>query len=178
MNKTEAVRNVSVFGAICVALFLSFGLVIAGTTETKVIAEKQLAPQTTCPVMGEKISKKYYADTNGKRVYFCCAMCIKTFKKNPEKYFAKLEELGQSAEAIGQSAEAIGPEKVPAAAAKCPMMNDSSKTKGCYTCPMHPEVMNKDAGKCPKCGMTLEFRKCSMDSAKAKGGCCRMKMNN
>lgn len=24
-----------------------------------------------------------------------------------------------------------------------------------YTCPMHPEVVQKAPGKCPKCGMTL-----------------------
>lgn len=28
--------------------------------------------------------------------------------------------------------------------------------KEMYTCPMHPEVMKKKAGKCPKCGMNLE----------------------
>jgi len=25
-----------------------------------------------------------------------------------------------------------------------------------YTCPMHPEVQEKEPGKCPKCGMKLE----------------------
>lgn len=25
-----------------------------------------------------------------------------------------------------------------------------------YTCPMHPEVQEKEPGKCPKCGMNLE----------------------
>ncbi|MDH5716928.1 MAG: hypothetical protein OEZ22_04750 [Spirochaetia bacterium] len=25
-----------------------------------------------------------------------------------------------------------------------------------YTCPMHPEVENKETGECPKCGMDLE----------------------
>jgi hypothetical protein len=24
-----------------------------------------------------------------------------------------------------------------------------------YTCPMHPEVLSKEAGRCPKCGMAL-----------------------
>ncbi len=28
-----------------------------------------------------------------------------------------------------------------------------------YTCPMHPEVMKGDPGKCPKCGMTLVLQK-------------------
>ena len=30
-----------------------------------------------------------------------------------------------------------------------------------YTCPMHPEVVSKEPGKCPKCGMTLVPRKLS-----------------
>lgn len=25
-----------------------------------------------------------------------------------------------------------------------------------YTCPMHPEVQQKEPGQCPKCGMDLE----------------------
>jgi hypothetical protein len=25
-----------------------------------------------------------------------------------------------------------------------------------YTCPMHPEVQEKEPGKCPKCGMKLK----------------------
>ena len=28
-----------------------------------------------------------------------------------------------------------------------------------YTCPMHPEVVSDQAGKCPKCGMTLVEKK-------------------
>lgn len=32
---------------------------------------------------------------------------------------------------------------------------DSYKKEAMYTCPMHPEVREKKAGKCPKCGMAL-----------------------
>jgi Cu+-exporting ATPase len=28
-----------------------------------------------------------------------------------------------------------------------------------FTCPMHPEVAQKEPGRCPKCGMTLELKK-------------------
>jgi len=44
-------------------------------------------------------------DYKGERVYFCCAGCPDTFKKNPEKYMKKLK------------AEGIELEKVPAEAA-------------------------------------------------------------
>nr|WP_290997410.1 heavy metal-binding domain-containing protein [Hyphomicrobium sp.] len=34
-----------------------------------------------------------------------------------------------------------------------------------YTCPMHPEVVSKEPGTCPKCGMTLVPRGAAMDHA-------------
>ncbi len=70
------------------------------------LAEKSKAPattdqpsvtshaQTTCPVMGDPIDKKFYADYKGKRVYFCCGMCPATFAKDPEKYMKILAKNG------------------------------------------------------------------------------------
>src|SRR6266702_1196921 len=34
-------------------------------------------------------------------------------------------------------------------------MDMKSMNKTMYTCPMHAEVMQKEAGTCPKCGMAL-----------------------
>ncbi len=48
--------------------------------------------QTTCPVMGGKINKKVFTEYKGKKVYFCCAGCDKTFNENPEKYLSKLPQ--------------------------------------------------------------------------------------
>jgi YHS domain-containing protein len=59
--------------------------------------------QTVCPVLGGHINKEIYADSQAKRVYFCCPGCIGVFKNNPEKYLNKLEEQG------------ITPEKSPGA---------------------------------------------------------------
>ena len=50
--------------------------------------------QTTCPVMGNPIDKNVSTDYNGKRVYFCCPMCIDKFKSEPEKYMKKMESEG------------------------------------------------------------------------------------
>lgn len=42
--------------------------------------------------------------------------------------------------------------------------NDSLKTETKteadveYTCPMHPQVIRKEPGKCPECGMDLQVR--------------------
>src|SRR4030042_3958256 len=53
--------------------------------------EVQRPEQSLCPVMGNPVNKQVYADYNGKRVYFCCAPCIDSFKKDPETYMKKLE---------------------------------------------------------------------------------------
>lgn len=58
------------------------------------------AAQTTCPIMGGPINKELYADYKGQRVYFCCMACPEEFNKNPEKYIAKLKEMGQEPELI------------------------------------------------------------------------------
>ena len=85
--------------------------------------------QTTCPVMGGAINRSLYADHDGRRVYFCCAACVDTFKADPEKYIKKLEDQG------------VVLEKVPAA--------------DVWTCPMHPDVRQDTPGKCPTCRMDL-----------------------
>lgn len=48
-----------------------------------------------CPVSGEKVGEmgeiiKY--EYNGKIYNLCCQMCVKDFKKNPEKYSAVAEK--------------------------------------------------------------------------------------
>lgn len=41
---------------------------------------------TTCPVMGGSVDKNIFTMYEGKKVYFCCPGCIKSFQENPEKY--------------------------------------------------------------------------------------------
>ncbi len=50
--------------------------------------------QTVCPVMGGKINKALYVDSNGKRVYVCCEGCTDKIKADPGKYIKKLEAQG------------------------------------------------------------------------------------
>lgn len=57
-------------------------------------AAKGPHPQTVCPVMGGEIDKDVYIDYEGKRVYFCCPMCIDKFKADPAMYIKKLEDEG------------------------------------------------------------------------------------
>ena len=73
---------------ISITVIFIFSLTLAGSAFAK--------EQVNCPVMGGKINKELYADHDGKRVYFCCAMCSDSFKKDPQKYIKKLEDDGVS----------------------------------------------------------------------------------
>jgi YHS domain-containing protein len=72
---------------------VSFGGVAKDSTKTAA-APKQLKPQTNCPVMGDEIDSSAYTDIQGQRVYFCCKMCDKKLRADPEKYFKKAAEQG------------------------------------------------------------------------------------
>ena len=82
---------------ISVTVIVIFSLTLAGSVFAK--------EQVTCPVMGNKINKEIYADHEGKRVYFCCAMCIDTFKKDPAKYIEKMKKEGVEPDAVPASPE-------------------------------------------------------------------------
>lgn len=54
--------------------------------------------QKTCPVMvGNAIDPNLHVDYQGKRVYFCCNMCVGEFQKNPEKYLDRLPQFNDEA---------------------------------------------------------------------------------
>src|SRR5262249_46578494 len=44
-------------------------------------------------------------------------------------------------------------------------VSPQQQQESAYVCPMHPEVKSKDAGTCPKCGMTLKQMSGSQASA-------------
>lgn len=48
-----------------------------------------------CPVSGEEIGEgeEYKFEYEGKIYNFCCKMCVKDFKKDPQKYIEKLKEI-------------------------------------------------------------------------------------
>jgi len=62
--------------------------------------------QKFCPVRGKPISKDVYIDYEGKRVYFCCPMCVDTFEKDPAQYPVKPDAQPQGDAEHGQSQEA------------------------------------------------------------------------
>jgi len=73
----------------------------------------------------------------GQEYYFCSQGCLEAFKQDPKKYLTKTN-------------------LVDAPYAKAKERETSSKGGGMYTCPMHPEIQQREPGSCPKCGMALE----------------------
>lgn len=71
-------------------------------------AQKELKPQSTCPVMGENINKEVHLDYQGQRVYFCCPACKETFLKDPEKYFDKFQKDGVLLESVQKKCPVMG----------------------------------------------------------------------
>ena len=53
--------------------------------------------QTTCPVTGNPIDKKFFTYYKGRGIYFCCADCIEKFNADPEKYLNAMREAEEKA---------------------------------------------------------------------------------
>ncbi|MFW6164324.1 MAG: YHS domain-containing protein [Planctomycetota bacterium] len=71
----------------------------AAEGENRVVVDP--GTQKTCPVMGGDINKEHYVDYEGKRIYFCCPGCDRTFSESPEKYIEKLREKGETLAQLG-----------------------------------------------------------------------------
>ena len=125
------------------------------------------APETTSgmpqrdPVCGMDVMPEEAAATHehgGKKYYFCNAMCAERFAASPEHYLASDYDPMQAMEAEMAS-----------------MMQASGSAHGGanveFTCPMHPEVIEKSFVPCPKCGMALEPRTIEMPATRTEYTC-------
>jgi YHS domain-containing protein len=167
----------------CVVALVVSAVVVGQTVSTKkdstktVIHTKQLSQQITCPIQGDTINKKLFVDYKGKRIYVCCEGCIAQVKKDPEKYIKMLEAKGQSVETIPtaskkESSNIKADTSMKDVDMKGMKMSGESPSKdvetGYWTCTMHPEIHQAGPGNCPKCGMTLVFKKSEKDTTKMK----------
>lgn len=138
-------------------------------TSKSMTHQKQLKPQTTCPVTGDPIDKKLYVDYQGKRIYVCCQDCITAVKKDPGKYIKKLESEGQGVEENTTGADMKTGTSMKNMDMK--MKSDTSTqtaANGFWTCSMHPEIHEAGPGSCPKCGMKLIYKKSDMKPMEMK----------
>jgi len=84
-------KEMKILIIICCAFLIgsSFAQTTVKVTTTNTVATAKV--QTMCPIMPKQpISKKIFADYNGKRIYFCCQGCLSAFKKDPEKYMKQI----------------------------------------------------------------------------------------
>jgi len=94
------------------------------------------------PVCGMTVSPARAAghhEHEGTTYYFCGKGCLERFRADPEKYrkpAIPIEEVAPPAPAPGAE----------------------------WTCPMHPEIVQKGPGSCPLCGMALEPRTLTLET--------------
>ena len=79
--------------AISVCFLLAFAFLTA-----KGVGRTEEVTNEMCPVMEGKVDPKIFTEYEGKKVYFCCPMCVSKFKKDPEKYMGKLPQFAKSEE--------------------------------------------------------------------------------
>ncbi len=60
--------------------------------------------QTECPVSHEVLENKdNFTDYEGRRIYFCCDKCVKSFAKDPQKYLSKMSVSDSESESGSKS---------------------------------------------------------------------------
>jgi Cu+-exporting ATPase len=105
------------------------------TTET---AAAHIDPVCGMTVAPHRAAASY--DYAGKTYYFCNPACLQRFRANPEHYLQR------------DGTQESAPAK--------PVPDANS-----YVCPMHPEVVRREPGACPICGMALEPRVAALEDA-------------
>jgi len=87
------------------------------------------------------------AEYNGRTYYFCHPSCLERFQADPGAFASE----GGKAEGLARVAS--GEWRVASSRAERPGAGPVD-----YTCPMHPEIVQRGPGDCPICGMALEPR--------------------
>ncbi len=68
-----------------------------------------------CPVMtSEPALAEFVVEYDGRRVAFCCGICIRKFTANPQRYLARLPQFASAGEASGGTRDASAPSATPA----------------------------------------------------------------
>ncbi len=73
-----------------IGLSLVVALAITSSVSAQQVKVEKKSDDVLCPVMGEKINKTIFVDSEMGRAYFCCEKCVKRFKSGPQKYAKKV----------------------------------------------------------------------------------------
>lgn len=90
---------------IWVFVFLLLSMVSSGLAEQTPLTDslgKEVvdAGNTICPISGDPVNPEVTTVYQGKRYSFCCPNCTDKFKKNPEKYLAKMAGKEKASETV------------------------------------------------------------------------------
>jgi Cu+-exporting ATPase len=85
-----------------------------------------------CGMTVDPAKAKYRAEHAGHTYFFCSTKCREKFAAEPARYVPSPGAGASGAAARTRAGEVL------------------------WTCPMHPQIVRKDPGNCPICGMTLE----------------------
>ena len=89
-----------------------------------------------CGMMVASTTAKHKLEHGGETYFFCNPRCLEKFRAEPDRYVRPPVER-----------PALPP----------------GNAEALYTCPMHPEIVQKGPGTCPICGMALEPQVASLD---------------
>ena len=103
----------------------------------------------------------------GETYYFCSPSCHSRFNAHPEKFIYRSNTPGETS---SKPFTAHEPSPRYGSAGRStthdsPFTIHHSSSTPLYTCPMHPEIERDQPGDCPICGMALELKTISADSA-------------
>jgi len=134
---------------------------------------------TRDPVCGMKVDlakAKHRLVHDGETFGFCREGCLTKFKADPERYAKPAPKAEPAAPAPAASPKAEHACSSCASHAhpqhaKPAKPNDSTApvdTDAEYTCPMHPQIVQKGPGTCPICGMALEPKEVTAEASEAE----------
>jgi Cu+-exporting ATPase len=102
------------------------------------------APMAKDPVCGMDVDPARAAaawDYEGQRYYFCHPACRSKFESDPRRYLSARETHDPMPKTTEEASEGV-----------------------LYICPMDPEVSSPVPGNCPKCGMSLEPKRVTLEA--------------
>ena len=85
-----------------------------------------------CGMTIDPAKAKHRVEHAGHSYFFCSAKCREKFADEPARYVSPARARSAGAAARATVGEVL------------------------WTCPMHPQIVRKEPGNCPICGMTLE----------------------
>ena len=77
--------------ALIFAAALAGGRMPASCAAAETPAVQLPSAHAVCPLSGDKVNHKMFYEYKGKRYEFCCKVCLRKFRRNPEKYIAQIQ---------------------------------------------------------------------------------------